>query len=337
MRKIICLSIFFLIFTLSFSKNEVTDIRFGVGQIIFDINGKVPETKIDFDDENSIIFLEFKNTEASPKIKEMLSVDGKYAKDILKYNYEGNTDFFITLKSGIEFSTLKLDNPSRFVIKLQEKKGHTIVIDPGHGGKDPGAVANGMYEKDIVLKIAKYIKKALENEYNVILTRETDKFIPLGERPRIAEASNADLFISLHLNANRSSMPSGLEVYYYSKRTSSYAASIAEFENSVDEKFGVESDYTDFIVNDIIYHINMEKSIPLATETLNNLGTYTGFRKRKTLGARFTVLRGSKVPAILIEAGFITNKAEAKKLKNAWYQKRIGQAIAKSIKNYFEK
>lgn len=321
MRKTLLICVFFILSAIVFSANKVSDIRFGAGQIIFDIEGKVPEVKIDFDDENLIIFLEFKDTTSSHKIKEMLNVDGKYVKDILKYTYENNTDFFITLKSGIEFSTMKLDNPSRFVVALKKNKGRTIVIDPGHGGKDPGAVSNGIKEKDVVLKIAKYLKKELENDYNVVLTRENDTFIPLAERPKIAEENNADLFISIHLNANRNRRARGAEVYYYSKKTDSYADEIAAFENSVDEKFGVKQEYTDFIVSDIVYHINMEKSVPFASDTLVNLIKYTGFKKRKVLGARFTVLSRSKMPAILVEAGFITNKSEASKLKTTQYQK----------------
>lgn len=338
MKKMLVLLFMFFLFLISNAKTSIIkDIRFGTNQIIFDIDSdKVPPVKFDFDDENLIIFIEFENSKAGNLIKEILNVDGTYVKDILKYEYDTNVDFFITLKSGVDFSTIELNNPTRFVIELKKKKNHTIVIDPGHGGKDPGAVANGIKEKDIVLKIGKYIAEELGNDYNVILTRDDDRFIPLGDRAKIAEEKNADLFISLHLNANTSKSPRGVEVYYYSKKADSYAMEIAAFENSVDEKFGVENKgYTDLIVSDIVYNINMEKSIKLSEIVLNNIVKHTKFSKRKVLGARFTVLATSKVPAILVEAGFITNRGEAANLNKTSYQKNIAKAIAESVKKYF--
>lgn len=338
MRKIfILINLFLFLFSFNINANTVKNIAFGSGQIIFEMDGnKVPPIKVDFDDENLMIFIEFENTKPGKNIKEILNVDGTYVKDILKYEYDNNLDFFITLKSGVGFTTKELTNPGKFIFNLSKKKNHTIVIDPGHGGKDPGAVSYGLQEKDIVLKISKYIIDELKEDYNVILTRDSDIFIPLGDRAKIAETNNADLFISTHLNANKNRNAKGVEVYHYSKNANSYAMAIAAFENSVDEKFGIiAKDYTDLIVGDIVYNINMEKSVTLAENVLKNLVENTKFQKRQVLGARFTVLATSKVPAILVEAGFITNRQESKNLNSTWYQKRIANAIAKSVRKYF--
>ena len=168
------------------------------------------------------------------------------------------------------------------------------------------------------------------------MTREDDVFIELAERAEIGNRAKADLFVSIHANAIDRASTSGMEVFYYSKKASAYAKAIAAYENSVDEKFGVSKDYTDFIVNDIFYHINQEKSAKLSSVVLENMLSATGAVKRGVYGANFAVLRGSKSPSILVELGFMTNKAECLKMIDPVYQDILAEAIAKSIRKYFE-
>ena len=118
-------------------------------------------------------------------------------------------------------------------------KKYTIVVDPGHGGRDSGARGNGYNEKDIALQVATRLANNLRQDYNVIMTRDSDFFVPLDTRAKIGNDANADFFISIHLNSGSSSSANGTEVFYFSKKDQgSYAAQVAKFENKVDGSYG---------------------------------------------------------------------------------------------------
>ena len=323
----------------SAKETKIQGIRFTENQIIFDIDGNMPEKLVTYDPAGRILFIEFTKTNFTEKSKK-IKIFGDCIEKIETVSFEGNVDFFITLKKDMEYKEMILSNPARYVIefkKAEEVKKFTVVIDPGHGGKDPGAIGyNGIKEKDIVLTVSKLIKAKLENDFNTIITRDDDFFIELAERAEIGNRAKADLFVSIHANAINKSSTKGIEVFYYSKKESAYAKAIAAFENSVDEKFGVNTSYTDFIVSDIFYHINQEKSAKLSSVVLEDLLKNTDGVRRGTFGANFAVLRGSKSPAILIELGFVTNPEEALKLTDPEYQEKLADAIYRSIKKYFE-
>ncbi|MGM0508739.1 MAG: N-acetylmuramoyl-L-alanine amidase [Fusobacteriota bacterium] len=317
--------------------SEVLDIKLGKNSVIFNIDDKgIEKPLITYDDENRLIFIEFQDTKLNSNLKNM-NINGNYIKNIQMINFENVTDFFIKLNKNVEFKDQFLENPRRLVLNLSYGDDRKrIVIDPGHGGKDPGAVGyRNLYEKDIVLNMAKDLKEKLDDRYDVLLTRDKDVFIPLGSRSKIANDYKADLFISIHLNANRSSRASGVETFYYSRRSSDYAKQVAEFENKVDEEFGITNDYAELIVNDISYSMNQERSVKIARNIEDNLAKKTKFKSRGIYGANFSVLRGTKAPAVLIEAGFISNVNEAKKLATRWYQKRIATGISEEIDKYF--
>ncbi|BDU50079.1 N-acetylmuramoyl-L-alanine amidase family protein [Haliovirga abyssi] len=337
------LALFFLIYIISFgtTTNKIEKYSFNSNSIIFNISGNsFPKYLSNYDSESKIIFLEFSNTTPNKNIKNKI-LNGNYISKIETVSFDKTTDFFITLKSGVEFLEKKLKNPNRFQIifsKKTVKNRYTIVIDPGHGGKDPGATGyRGLHEKDIVLKVGKLLKKKLSKvkKFNVIMTRNKDVFIPLGKRADIGNKNSCDLFISIHANANKKKSANGVEVFYFSKKSSKYAQNIANFENSVDDKYGIKSDYAKLIVNDIFYHMNQEKSIDLSSRIENKINKLTGLPKRGTFGANFAVLRLSNSPALLVELGFITNKSDALKLKNSRYQVALANAIYYSIVNYF--
>ena len=318
---------------------KIAGVRLTDTQLIFDIDGEMPEKTMTYDATSRIIFVEFNKVVYDGKT-ENIKIFGDNIEKIESVSFEGNVDFFITLKKDMEFKDNVLKDPSRYLItfaKVENIKKITVVIDPGHGGKDPGAIGyNGIREKDIVLSVGKLVNEKLARDYNTVMTRSDDVFIDLVERAEIGNRIKTDLFVSIHANAINKSTTSGVEVFYYSKKESAYAKAIAAFENSVDEKFGVNNNFTDFIVNDIFYHINQEKSAKLAQIALDDIITSTSSIRRGVFGANFAVLRGSKSPAILIELGFVTNPKEAQKLIEPEYQEELAESIYKSVKKYFE-
>lgn len=323
---------------------KITDIFYNENKIEVKVSEDKLEYSINFDEGSRVLFLEFSKSSIDSKI-EIPKVKGELLEKCEYITFEDNTDFFITLQKGVTYKAYKGADGKTLILEFTKKektiKKPSIVIDAGHGGKDPGAVANGYLEKEIALKVALKMKDMLSEEFNVTLTRDSDVFIPLPDRPRVANEINADLFISFHINAipgNPSA--NGVEVFYYSRNESAYAGKIASVENSVDEKYGIKTQVTDIIVNDLFYQINQEKSTGLATLLVDEIAEKTGFNKRPkggAYGANFAVLRGSKMPAVLIEFGFLTNKAEAKKMADDYYQEKLVEGVLEALKKYFFK
>lgn len=215
------------------------------------------------------------------------------------------------------------------------KRNFTIVLDAGHGGKDSGAVGNGYKEKDLALDVVLELYKNLKRDYNVILTRNTDEFIALNERARIGNDHNANLFVSVHLNASKNRNANGAEVFYFSKNPSKYAQELAEYENSFDIEGTKAIESSKFIVEDILYGINQQQSASIADSVLDSIVASNGINKRKVAGANFAVLRGSNSPAILIELGFITNQEDVRLYTSKQGQVNVANAIANAIRKHF--
>ena len=215
-------------------------------------------------------------------------------------------------------------------------KRYTIVVDPGHGGHDSGATGNGYREKDIALQVATKLANNLRRDYNVIMTRDSDFFVPLDTRAKIGNDANADFFISIHLNSSSSSSANGTEVYYFNKKDqNNYAAQVAKFENKVDSSYG-DTPFSDFILNDIFYKKNQKTSQAVAGAVLDGLINLTGLRRRGVLGANFAVLRGSNSPSILVELGFMNNYSDLSKFLSPDDQERTAAVIGDAIRKYFK-
>ncbi|MBM4403577.1 MAG: N-acetylmuramoyl-L-alanine amidase, partial [Candidatus Cloacimonetes bacterium] len=220
----------------------------------------------------------------------------------------------------------------------------TIVIDPGHGGKDPGAVGRKLktLEKDINLEVAIKIKTLLENELGlkIILTRSDDRFISLSERTKYANDNKADLFVSIHTNASQNTTSHGIETYYLATATTSEARAVEALENQVVELYegGREAvqryDDLAFILSDILQSEYLEASNTLATQIQQNLVFGTKALDRGVHQANFYVLRGAFMPAVLIELGFLSNANEEKLLLNAEYKDRLARTIFEGIKRF---
>lgn len=214
-----------------------------------------------------------------------------------------------------------------------------IVIDPGHGGKDPGAMAFGIKEKDIALKIAKKVASFLKEKsrYEVVLTRNRDVFLPLEERTAIANANKCDLFISIHTNAHADRSKSGIETYFLNLATDAGAMRVAAFENATStHSIGELQD----ILTTLMKKSKIDESTRLARFVHTNLVTGFGQHYRpRDLGVKqapFYVLLGAQMPAILAEISFITNPEEAKLLQNDEHLNKIAAQLAAGIAAYVD-
>ncbi len=215
-----------------------------------------------------------------------------------------------------------------------------IVVDPGHGGKDPGAVGvRGTEEKTINLLLAQDLAELLRaRDYEVLLTRTDDRFIPLEERSRLANTHNADLFVSLHCNASLSSKLKGFEVYFLSEFASDpHADAVARLENAsltLEEKAPKERKEVASVLRSLAKTGYINES--------SEFGALVDRRAAKALSqphlgvkqAEFHVLKGAEMPAVLIETAFISNPKEEKLLRNEVYRAKLIRAIADAIDEY---
>lgn len=221
----------------------------------------------------------------------------------------------------------------------------TIVIDPGHGGKDPGAMDNGVREKDVNLAVGLELKRALTAKgYNVVMTRDTDIYLKLQERTDIANNVEADLFVSVHVNAlpNKKSM-TGFEIYIMALPTDKDAMNLAKIENrEYVEGKGMDTENVDRrtemllrILGDLQQNNKISESTDFAA-MLYNSGVRNGLPMRRVAQAPFFVLRGAGMPAVLLEIGFVTNANESQLLTTPAYQQRIASAMSEGIANYIK-
>jgi N-acetylmuramoyl-L-alanine amidase len=220
-----------------------------------------------------------------------------------------------------------------------------IVIDPGHGGKDPGAIGRfALREKDITLDISKRLKRYLEDfSIDVYLTRSDDRFISLWRRADIANKKGADFFISIHANAAHSRQAKGFEVFYLSEAVDDNARAVAAAENAYlkyeDSSFGYAkpSNSLEATLWDMRYSENRRESIELAKCITRVACRQLKVKDRGEKGARFYVLKGAEMPSVLVEVGFISNRQEARKLKDSFYREKVAKAIASGIITYKNK
>ena len=210
----------------------------------------------------------------------------------------------------------------------------TIVIDPGHGGKDPGAVRRVGQEKQVVLSLSKMLRDILVKKgYHVQLTRDTDVYIPLRKRTQFATAQKADLFISIHANASNSRKAIGVETYYLAL-ASDESARITAMRENIGAKYNMKE--LDALVGRILKESKSTESRRLAQFIQAQLASRKQVKNRGVKHAPFVVLIGTKVPAVLVEVGFISNPTEGKKLTTKAYQRQLATAIAEGIERYIK-
>jgi N-acetylmuramoyl-L-alanine amidase len=218
-----------------------------------------------------------------------------------------------------------------------------IVIDPGHGGIDPGALGNNTMEKNITLAVAKQLRQQLlaTGRFRVVLTRDKDVFIPLRDRFKIARDKGADLFISLHADSNPSSLARGASVYTLSDKASdAEAEALATKENKSDVIAGVDLTKENQTVTGILIDLAQRETINMSSRfasiLVNDLQNDTLMLHDSHRFAGFAVLKAPDVPSVLLEMGYVSSSADERLLTDSQHQKKLAGSITRSIEDYFD-
>lgn len=227
-----------------------------------------------------------------------------------------------------------VEAPSSAMIK-------TVIIDPGHGGKDPGAVGRTLKlkEKDLTLSIARRLRGLLEeNGIRVVMTRDSDTFVALKKRADIANRTGADLLVSIHINAARNRRVQGFECYYLSNATDDRARAVEALENSSlnydeDSITSEKSHSLEATIWDMRLTENRIESSELAKNICDSMAG-SSFGRRKVKAARFYVLKHTRIPSVLVELGYISNRYEESKLRDPKFLDRITDDLAQGILDY---
>jgi N-acetylmuramoyl-L-alanine amidase len=223
-------------------------------------------------------------------------------------------------------------------------KSHLIVLDPGHGGIDPGAIGqSGAYEKDIALATAREAARQLEatKRYRVQLTRTGDDLVPLQERVAFAHAARAELFLSVHADALPAANVRGASVFTLSEKASDKeAAELAMRENKADLIAGIDLSRHEPAVSEILFDLARRQtnnlSIRLARELVTELGREVPLLNHSHRSAGFVVLKAPDIPSALVELGCLSNRAEEKLLQEQAYQRKLAAGLVRSVNDYFD-
>ena len=255
--------------------------------------------------------------------------------DTLSINLNTNEINFSKL-AEVSKKTIKVDLSS----EKEKWEFKTIVIDAGHGGKDPGAVGyRGTKEKDIALDVAKRLEKKLAKNMNVkiVMTRDEDIFLRLSERTKIANESNGSLFISIHTNAAEDRRASGFETFLIGQNKNEAAVRVASRENAVLElegSTGKKLTDEDLIKATIAQSAFASKSEQFASLVQKEIKKRVQSKDRGVKQAGFYVLMGASMPNVLVELGFISNPSEEKKLRSPQYRDQLATAIYRAVEQY---
>jgi N-acetylmuramoyl-L-alanine amidase len=331
--------------------------------VVVDLSGPVSYTKRRIGNPDRI-YVDLKPARLNPKLKKRVLVvnDGLLRRVRFAQNRPDVVRVVVDIEHLNDFKVFMRTNPYRLTIDVHGDRStpvaslgdvpiwgekflsrrplpiRTVVLDPGHGGKDPGAVGpRGLTEKEVNLDIAKRLKRALEARgVRVILTRDRDVFVSLEERTAIANINNADIFVSIHANASPHRGARGIETYFLNATDDEQILRVASKENGIPlsqmtvlEKILFDLDATD----------NATRSIPLANAIQAALvkSLRNRYGRVNNLGAKpgpFYVLVGAKMPAVLVETSFISNPREEARLRSRAYRHRIANAILRGIQSY---
>jgi len=232
------------------------------------------------------------------------------------------------------------------VVDRWARKEVVVMLDAGHGGKDPGAVGQkGLKEKDVTLELIKLVKREIESSrrgVKVVLTRSDDRYLGLVERTAMANTMNADIFVSIHINAAKRKTARGIETYFLDNTTDRAALKLAAKENFVDEAELIDkSGTTNLILADLITASKVEDSVPLAESIQKSLvaGVSRRWKGIPDIGVKkapFWVLTGATMPCALVEVSFISNRDDEKLLRSSSYKKAAAKGIAGGIVDYLD-
>jgi N-acetylmuramoyl-L-alanine amidase len=333
-------------------------------RIVFDVDPLPRFRKTEKGEELTVML---SHTRPADQVPQSVRIDDGIAKEV-RVRAEGpKTSVSVLLDNSTAHKLFSLTNPDRIVIDLFRKKEgrraqpdpreqvnsvvsssladlpkldvRTIVIDPGHGGKDPGAIGpGGLAEKEIVLDIALRLRKLLteRSQRKVVMTRTRDVFIPLDERTLLANGKKADLFVSIHANASPQKSTRGIEIYLLGQATDQQAMETAARENNSSTDAAI--DLQKAIFNDLESDFNLNESLELAHTVRGALSERVIARyPTPDLGVKrapFFVLANSRMPAILAELSFISNPVEEKRLRNPSYRQQLAEALFTGLEQY---
>lgn len=365
--------ILFLLIPLSWTwaedRQQIKDIRYyelsqGV-RVVVETNGVVEFARGQLKNPERVFF-DIKNSLLNKEARKEFLVNNSVVNKIRVGQFDTGTVriVFELLKPDYEFKVIQLENPFRLVIDIYLKGGskqsskelekkkesqislkRTIVIDPGHGGKDPGAIGpTGLKEKDVVLDVALKVRELLKSDpqYDIVLTRDQDIFIPLNKRTEIANKINADLFISIHANASTNSYARGVETYLLNWTDDEEAIRVAARENAISVKRMKQlKGELGFMLASLEREAKRDDSVRLAgyihnsmaDELKNDFSRHNNGVKQ----ALFYVLVGAQMPSCLLEISYISNPEEERLLDDESYRMKIAQSLVEGIKNYFIK
>ena len=309
----------------------------------FDRNGIVKNLRSSVSKDGTLrLVLDLKRS-APAEVRKWLTTDGK--RDRIVVDFLGS---FVVPKRTLKPSASRRKPSGRAPTRPMSSRRRPLIvmIDPGHGGKDPGAVGKGRTrEKDVVLSISKKLYKLLKTDSRIkpYLTRNRDVFLRLYRRTQIARGKEADLFVSVHADAARRRSARGASVYALSTRgsSSSHARWLADRENAADLKGGIEISGRDPELQDVLLSMSrnavQEYSLYAGKFMLSSLGRVGKMHSKRVERAGFAVLKSPDIPSILVETGFISNAHEEKLLRSSKHQNRVALALRSGIRNYFGK
>jgi N-acetylmuramoyl-L-alanine amidase len=335
-------------------------------RIVFDIKGAIDYKVFQLKNPQRLV-IDVANVPKKPKLSHLKLKNSPITTMRAAHRNGNDLRIVLDLKKAVsqKHFTLKADKPSnnRLVIDLYANKPdksrsveevieHTnrkivIAIDAGHGGKDPGALGpNRMREKIVVLQISKRLEKLFDKDpnYDAILVRTGDYYLAHRKRTKIARDNKADFFISIHADAFTDPRANGASVYALSNRgaTSEAARFLAKKQNNTDLiggatalSLGDKDEMLAGVLLDLSMTATMSTSLDAGKLVLKQMGSVARLHKKKVEQAGFLVLKSPDIPSLLIETGFISNKAEARKLASADYQQRMAKAIYNGLDQYY--
>jgi len=334
-------------------KVDITDISYwsyaDYTRVVITLSDSAEFTKRRLSNPDRLYF-DIKNSRISKEIRTVLPVGNGMLKSVRAGQFNESTVRVVLDFEKINNYKIILEDPTKVIIDIygdtvvSSKK--RIVIDPGHGGHDPGAMGpNKLCEKDVVLDVALKLKKILSEDPNfeVYLTRDRDVFLKLEERTAIANSKNADLFVSIHANASPRKDAKGIETYFLNWTDDMGSMKVAARENQISLKkmrsMKKEMDVLDIELADLKRDHKRDESNKLAnyiqmTMTGEMNRNYSHITDLKVKWAMFYVLFGAQMPSVLVEVSFISNPLEEKLLSKNSYREDLARSIASGIKLY---
>lgn len=323
----------------------------GVGDLVRNDDPYIKNARVGQFDGNTVrLVLELKRS-VTPKVFTLAPVAGIKNRLVVDLypaqggRYDDADDPLLALLEDYNKGNLESSQPAAAPLPGRAGKDRPIVImlDPGHGGEDPGAIGkNKTREKDVVLKIARRLKSLIDKEANMraYMTRNEDVFIPLKVRVAKARKQRADLFVSIHADAFTSRAARGSSVFALSTKgaTSTAAKFLAQTQNESDLIGGVSMSgdrYLDHTMFDMVQSLTINDSLKFGKEVLSRMGKINHLHKKTVDQAGFAVLKAPDIPSILVETAFISNLEEERKLRTTRFQHQVADSILAGIKAYF--